>query len=114
MAPMQDCVFCRVVAGGLPSRKVLETEDVLAFEDINPSTPIHVLVIPKAHIASSLAEVEEKDKEILAKLQLAAGEIARKLKMTDFTYKTNSGKAAGQTVWHLHYHLQGGFERGED
>lgn len=86
----------------------------MAFEDIHPSAPVHVVVIPKEHMASNLGEVTEQDSQMLGKLQLVAQKIAKKLGVSDFTYRTNTGKLAGQSVWHLHYHLQGGFERGED
>jgi histidine triad (HIT) family protein len=111
---MKKCVFCQVASGELPSRKVYEDAEILAFEDVHPSAPVHVLVIPKEHIIANLGEATPLHRDILAKIQLVAPVIAKKLKLDDFSYRTNTGKLAGQSVWHLHYHLQGGWKGGEN
>lgn len=108
---MADCVFCKIVAGELPSKKVWEDEEILAFYDIHPSAPVHIVVIPRKHFVSNLGEATEEHQQILGKLQLAAGKIAEKAGISkSFSYRTNTGAEAGQTVWHLHYHLQGGWK----
>lgn len=107
---MDDCVFCRIVKGEIPSQKVHEDDSVLAFYDINPVAPVHVLIVPKKHIINLSGAVEE-DLEILGRCQLAAAEVAEKMKIKDaFRLLTANGKEAGQSVFHLHYHLIGGWE----
>jgi histidine triad (HIT) family protein len=106
---MEDCIFCRIVAGELPSDKVLETEEVLAFKDIRPQAPVHVLVIPKKHIPSA-HHVTAEDAELVGKLHLAAQQVAESLGIAETGYRlvTNVGTHGQQTVHHLHYHLIGG------
>ncbi len=106
---MADCIFCKIVNKEIPATVVYEDEDIFAFNDINPHAPIHVLVIPKKHIAS-LAEVSAEDGELLGKIQLAAVRIAELLGIEKAGYRllTNSGPDSGQEVAHLHYHLLGG------
>jgi histidine triad (HIT) family protein len=107
---MDDCVFCKIVKGGIPSKKVYEDGDVLAFYDIHPIAPVHVLVIPKKHIAK-LSEAQEEDENLLGKLQLVAAKTAKDLKIDDaFRVSLSNGKGAGQEVFHIHYHLRGGWE----
>jgi histidine triad (HIT) family protein len=103
-----DCLFCKIATKKIPSKIVYEDEDVFAFEDIGPQAPMHVLIIPRKHLAS-LAEAGADDQAILGKIQLVAAELARKLGLRD-GYRTviNSGAGAGQTVFHLHLHLLGG------
>jgi histidine triad (HIT) family protein len=102
-----DCVFCKVVAGEAPSTKVYESTEILAFRNIKPEAPVHIVVIPKKHI-SSLAEVTEEDKELLGKLQLVIAEIAKQEGVEkSYTSNTNVGTKAGQSIFHLHYHLKG-------
>jgi len=105
----QDCLFCRIVRGGIPSRKVFENKELLAFKDINPQAPIHVIIIPKKHI-NSLSGIEKKDSALLGRLQLVMPEIAEKLLGKNSSYRivTNCGEEAGQSVLHLHYHLLAG------
>ncbi len=105
---MSECLFCRIVRGDVPSKKVYEDEDTFAFEDINPQGPTHVLVIPKKHIAG-LKEAKAEDAELLGRCQLAAAEIARQRSIED-GYRTvlNVGPGAGQSVFHMHVHLIGG------
>lgn len=106
---MSDCLFCQIVAGELPSDKVIETDDVLAFRDIRPQAPVHVLVIPKRHIPSAHA-LTEADQEVLVHLHLAAQQVAEKLGIAEQGYRlvTNIGFHGQQTVPHLHYHVLGG------
>lgn len=108
-----DCIFCRVVAGELPSMKVFETETVLAFQDANPGAPQHILVIPKDHIADSIADLELTDSDVVqawADLLAAAQEVAgSKPEFADgWRFVTNVGENGGQSVFHLHLHLLAG------
>jgi histidine triad (HIT) family protein len=106
---METCVFCRVAAGEAPARVLFANEDVVAFHDLTPRAPIHVLVIPRRHI-TSLASATGSDRDILGKLLLAAAEAARLTGIADGGYRvvTNSGHQAGQSVPHLHIHVLGG------
>lgn len=103
-----DCLFCKIIAGAIPVRRLFESDDVLAFPDIHPQAPVHVLVIPKRHIAS-LAHALPEDAALLGRLLAAAGDIAREQRL-DGGYRlvVNTGKDGGQTVDHLHVHLLGG------
>jgi histidine triad (HIT) family protein len=107
-----DCLFCKIAEKKIPSKVVYEDEDVFAFEDIGPQAPTHILIIPRKHFAS-LNEASAEDAAVIGKMHLVAAELARKLNLTD-GYRTvmNSGRGAGQTVWHLHLHLLGGREFG--
>ncbi len=102
-----DCLFCRIVRGEIPAKLVYETPDCVAFNDINPQAPLHVLVVPRSHVPTLDAA---DDAELLGKLSLAAAEIARREGVTDDGYRTvmNTNAAAGQTVFHIHLHLLGG------
>lgn len=108
MSPMSDCLFCRIVAGEIPSRKVYEDERLYAFEDIKPGAPTHILVVPKRHIAG-LAEATPEDAALLGEMQLCAAALAR-ARGVRHGYRTviNVGPDAGQSVFHLHLHLLGG------
>ncbi len=103
-----DCLFCKIVSGAIPAKRLHETGDVLAFADINPQAPIHVLVIPKRHIASHAHALPE-DAGLLGSLFSEAGNIAR-LHHLDHGYRlvVNTGVDGGQTVDHLHVHILGG------
>jgi len=105
---MTDCLFCRIVAGEIPAKKVHEDEHTFAFEDINPHAPTHVLIVPKKHIAG-LKEATSEDAELVGRCQLAAAQIARSRGIEN-GYRTvlNVGPGAGQSVFHLHVHLLGG------
>jgi histidine triad (HIT) family protein len=107
-----DCLFCRIVKGEIPSAKVYEDETVLAFRDINPAAPTHVLVVPRDHVAT-LAECGDGDRDILADVMLAAGKVAGLEKLDSFRLIVNNGAGAGQTVFHLHAHVLGGKPMGE-
>ena len=102
-----DCLFCRIVRKEIPAKLVAEDEYSLAFRDINPQAPVHVLVIPREHVASL---DQARDAEMLGRLSLMAAEIARKEGITANGYRTvmNTNAAAGQTVFHVHLHLLGG------
>lgn len=104
-----DCLFCKIVAGEIPSTNVHEDDTVLAFRDINPRSPTHILVIPKEHIASA-ADLTEAHGPLLGKLFGATADIARSEGIADAGYRvvTNVGRWGGQTVDHLHLHLMGG------
>jgi histidine triad (HIT) family protein len=103
-----DCLFCRIVRGEIPSKKVHEDQETFAFEDINPQAPTHVLIVPKKHIPG-LRETTAADAEIIGKCHLVAAQIARARNIEN-GYRTvyNVGPGAGQTVFHLHLHLLGG------
>jgi histidine triad (HIT) family protein len=105
---MSDCLFCKIVAGQIPTKKVYEDDRVFVFEDIQPQAPTHVLIIPKQHIVG-LKEAKAQDAEILGYCQLTAQKIARDRGIED-GYRTvyNVGPRAGQSVFHLHLHLIGG------
>jgi histidine triad (HIT) family protein len=105
---MADCLFCRIISGEVPSKKVYEDVHTFAFEDLNPQGPTHVLVIPKKHI-SGLKEASAEDAELVGRCHLAAAQIARNRSIED-GYRTvlNVGPRAGQSVFHLHVHLIGG------
>jgi len=106
---LADCIFCKIIKGEIPSEKVYENENVIAFKDINPAAPVHILIIPRKHI-SSINDIEEMDSNIIGEIFLAAKEIARQLGIAEDGYRvvSNCGEKAGQTVMHLHYHLIGG------
>jgi len=105
---MTDCLFCKIIEGKIPSKKVYEDERTFAFEDINPQAPTHVLIVPRAHIVG-LKEAKAEDADILGYCQLVAAKIARQRRIED-GYRTvyNVGPGAGQSVFHLHLHLLGG------
>lgn len=106
-----DCVFCKIASGELPATKLRETEAVLAFRDINPVAPTHVLLIPKQHVAASAAEVATEHGPLLGELFSVAAAIAAEEGLSEgWRLVTNVGPAAGQTVFHLHFHLLGGWE----
>ena len=105
---MADCIFCRIVSGDIPSQKVYEDDNVFAFHDIDKKAPVHVLIIPKKHIAS-IAATEEEDIPLLADIMRTAKKLAYDLGIEDgFRLVANTGIDGGQTVDHLHFHLMGG------
>lgn len=106
---MNDCLFCRIVAGLEPTNKVMETSELLAFHDINPQAPTHILIIPKKHIENNLA-IHEEDVTLVGRAYLAANEIAQRwgIDESGFRVVTNTGMNAGQEIAHLHFHLLGG------
>jgi len=105
---MQDCIFCRMVRGEIPARKIYEDDDVFAFHDIHPQAPVHFLIIPKRHIAS-LLECDPSHQEVLGKMLVLASGLTRELGVMDgFRTIINSGRVGGQEVYHLHIHILGG------
>ncbi len=111
---MEDCLFCKIVKGEIPSNKVYEDEYVYAFKDIEPVAPVHILIVPKKHI-SSLNKISDEDEALLGKIFLTIKKIAKELGVEDKGYRVinNCGKDAGQTVMHLHFHLIAGRKMGE-
>ena len=111
---MDDCVFCKIIKGEIPSEKVYEDEDVIAFKDINPVTPIHILVIPKKHI-ESLAHMQKEDEAIVGKIYGVINKIAEEKGFKENGYRVivNCGKDAGQEVMHLHFHILAGAKFGD-
>jgi histidine triad (HIT) family protein len=106
---MSDCIFCRIVRGEIPCSKVLETDKILAFNDIHPVAPVHVLIIPKEHIAT-FNDVKEDRKDILEEMYRAAQKIAREKGIADKGYRVavNVNPDGGQIIFHLHMHVFGG------
>ena len=111
---MEDCLFCKIIKGDIPSTKVYEDEFVYAFKDINPEAPVHILVVPKKHI-KSMNEIEETDENLIGKIFFAIKKIAQEQGVAEQGYRviSNCGKDAGQTVMHLHFHILGGRKLGE-
>ena len=103
---MEDCLFCKIIKGEIPSTKVYEDDEILAFNDINPAAPIHILVIPKKHI-TSLAHMEKEDEAIVGKIYGVINKIADEKGFKESGYRVivNCGKDAGQEVMHLHFHI---------
>ena len=106
---MDECLFCRIVKGELPSRIVYENEEVVAFEDVHPQAPTHILVVPRRHVAT-LNDVTPEDRQLLGAIVLAASDVARdrKISSSGFRLVCNTNRGAGQSVFHLHFHLLGG------
>ena len=106
---MENCVFCKIVEGQIPAKIVYQDAEVVAFEDINPQAPQHVLLIPRRHIAS-ITDLTMEDGPVLASIFVAASKVARELGIAEsgFRFVTNVGPDAGQSVFHLHFHLLGG------
>ena len=105
---MTDCIFCKIVAGEIPCRKVYEDDDMLAFHDINPVAPVHFMIIPKKHI-DSLAHVGDADAPILGRMMAKAGRLAKEQGSPDgFRTIVNTGRVGRQDVYHLHIHVIGG------
>ncbi len=104
-----SCIFCEIIAKKIPAEIVFEDDHLLAFRDLNPQAPVHILLIPKKHI-SGLDRAEETDRELLGRLAAAAARIAEEegIGKTGFRLVVNSGPAAGQEIDHLHFHLLGG------
>lgn len=111
---MEDCLFCKMIKGEVPCNKVYEDEEILAFYDINPAAPIHILVIPKKHI-SSLAHLEKEDEAIVGKIYGVINQIAEEngFKQDGYRVIVNCGKNGGQEIMHLHFHILAGKELGE-
>jgi histidine triad (HIT) family protein len=105
---MADCIFCKIVEGKIPSRKVYEDDDMLAFHDINPVAPVHFMIVPKQHV-DSLAHVHAEHAPVLGRMLAKAGELASAQGATDgFRTIINTGRVGRQDVYHLHIHIIGG------
>lgn len=106
---MSQCIFCKIVAGEIPSTKVHEDDQVLAFRDLHPQAPTHILIIPKRHIAT-LNDLQEGDEALVGRIFLVAKQLAAQEGLAEAGYRTvfNCNKAGGQEVYHIHLHLLGG------
>lgn len=111
---MEDCLFCKIIKGEIPSSKVYEDDEILAFNDINPAAPIHILVIPKKHI-DSLAQMQKEDEALVGKIYGVINKIAEDKGFKENGYRVivNCGKDAGQEVMHLHFHVLAGAKFGD-
>ena len=108
---MDDCIFCKIVAGEIPADKLYEDDDVIAFADISPQAPVHFLVVPKKHITGP-SSVTEEDEQLIGKLIRVGGDLARKHGVEDgYRVIFNNGAKAGQVVFHIHMHILGGKEK---
>lgn len=106
-----DCIFCKIAAGEIPSRKVYEDDEIYAFHDIQPAAPVHLLVVPKAHV-DSLADCGPEHAPVLGRMLAMAGRLAREQGATDgFRTIVNTGRVGRQDVYHLHIHIVGGPDR---
>ena len=107
---MPDCLFCKIVAGGIPAKKLAESESAIAIADIQPQAPLHALIIPKKHVASLNELNDEERRNMLPGLCALADQLAREKNIRESGYRTviNNQSVAGQTVFHLHLHVLGG------
>jgi len=105
---MSECIFCKILKREMPARIVYEDESCIAFRDINPQAPVHLLVIPRKHFASAL-EADEADESVMGHLHRVAAQLARQNQITEgYRLVVNTGAGAGQSVFHLHLHVLGG------
>lgn len=104
-----DCIFCQISEDSIPARKIYEDDDIIAFYDINPQAPVHVLIISRKHL-KNLLEVEQKDALLVGRMLMVATQIAKQLHIAEKGYRIviNTNRNAGQSVDHLHFHLLGG------
>ena len=108
---MSDCIFCKIIAGQIPCKKVYEDEEIFAFHDISPAAPVHFMIVPKQHIAS-LNEADMSHQAVLGRILAKSGELARGQGATDgFRTIINTGRVGRQEVYHLHVHVIGGPDR---
>jgi histidine triad (HIT) family protein len=108
MAHDSNCIFCRIVSGEIPSRRIHEDDDVIVFHDIHPAAPVHLLIVPKLHV-ESLITAQPEHQALLGKMLLLAPRLAREQGATDgFRIVINNGPDGGQEVYHLHVHVMGG------
>ena len=106
-----DCIFCKIAAGEIPSAKVYEDDRILAFKDIAPAAPVHVLFIPKTHLAG-VRDITAENADIVAHIFAVIPQVAKELGITDYRVVSNNGPDACQSVQHLHFHLLGGTQMG--
>ena len=109
---MSDCIFCKIISGDIPSKKLYEDDTVLVFHDIQPKAPVHFLLIPKMHI-SGVSGVTAENSAIIAHIYEIISELTAELGLEHYRVITNNGEQAGQTVFHLHFHVLGGKLLGE-
>jgi len=110
MSNPQDCIFCRIVRGEIPCRKIFEDDDILAFHDIHPAAPVHFLIVPKRHLVN-LYDADLREAPLLGKMLGMSGELARQQGCEDgFRIVINNGRVGRQEVYHLHIHVMGGSE----
>lgn len=102
---LQDCIFCKIASGEIPTNPIIETDDIIAFNDLNPQAPVHILVIPKKHY-DSLNELDDTD--LMSKLIQGVKDVTQKLNIKEFRTVINTGKEAGQEVRHVHLHVLSG------
>lgn len=101
---MDDCIFCKIIKGEIPTNKIYDNEKIIAFNDINPKANIHILIIPKRHI-ESIKHLEELDKELAGEMLLVAQKLAKEKNMEGYKLVINVGREGGQLIDHLHFHL---------
>ncbi len=104
---MTDCIFCKIINGEIPSKKVYEDEQVVAIEDINPKAPVHILILPKKHI-SSIAEMEKEDENLIGHMIYIGKKVAQEAGLKGWKMLFNVEKEGGQIVFHVHLHILGG------
>jgi len=102
-----DCIFCKIVAGSIPAKKIYEDDDVIVFNDIKPINPVHFLIVPKLHV-ESLASCEVQHQSLLGKMLLLAPKLAKEQGLAGFRTMINTGREGGQEVFHIHLHVFGG------
>jgi len=108
---VDDCLFCKIVRGEIPSQVVYEDDRIFAFKDINPLAPVHILIIPKEHLTNIL-DIDQDNVDLIGHIHLVANKLAREagIAETGFRIVTNCNKEGGQIIFHMHYHLIGGEE----
>ena len=105
---MEDCIFCKIIKGEIPSNKVYEDDEILAFKDINPMAPVHILIVPKKHIESA-NDIEEEDEKVIGRIFTVIKKLAKEHNLENgYRIVNNCGEDGGQEVKHLHFHLLGG------
>ncbi len=103
---MPDCIFCKIITGEIPSQKVYEDAEVIAFKDLYPKARVHVLVVPKRHIPTAM-DLREADEALFGKMVRAAASIAKEAGLEGYRLQVNVGKSGGQEIFHLHMHVMG-------
>jgi histidine triad (HIT) family protein len=104
---MTDCIFCKIIKGDIPSKKIYEDDDVVAFNDIHPIAPVHFMIVPKLHV-EGLADCDASHQALLGKILLLAPKLAKEQGLAGFRTMINIGREGGQEVFHLHVHVFGG------
>jgi histidine triad (HIT) family protein len=105
-----DCIFCKIVAGSIPAKRIYEDDDVIVFNDIKPINPVHFLIVPKLHV-ESLASCEVQHQSLLGKMLLLAPKLAKEQGLVGFRTMINTGREGGQEVFHIHLHVYGGGDK---